>query len=222
MWSFLKSSHYIIYAIWALWTDCTKSCSNLQEFVTHLKKLLKRIELNLDFEQSAICRMNNTNWSKMFFSFCYFVLHLSLVHWLQWHFRGSRAIDKVQLMDTCHNMLVTIFPLYCSIILYVALQRIIYWQSATDGHVCHNNVATIYSIILWFGIFPHCNISILFLIPIPCKAVKLSIVCIFELKSCTRVKTSQRMVVPIWVIAQLMHIKQLQNVFFHVQDFFDV
>ena len=138
----MKSSHYIIYAIWALWTDCTKSCSNLQEFVTHLKRLLKRIELNLDFEQSAICRMNNTNWSKMFFSFCYFVLHLSLVHWLQWHFRGSRAIDKVQLMDTCHNMLVTFFPLYCSIILYVALQRIIYWQSATDGHVCHNNVVT--------------------------------------------------------------------------------
>ena len=80
----------------------------------------------------------------------------------------------------------------------------------------------IYSIILWFGIFPHCNISILFLIPIPCKAVKLSIVCIFELKSCTRVKTSQRMVVPIWVIAQLMHIKQLQNVFFSCKRFFDV
>ena len=48
----------------------------------------------------------------VFFSFCDFVLHLSLVHWLQWHFRGSRAIDKVQLMDTCHNMLATIFPLY--------------------------------------------------------------------------------------------------------------
>ena len=90
--------------------------------------------------------------------------------------------------------ILSIFPLYCSIILYVALQRIIYCQSATDVSQHGGNID---SIILWFGIFPHCNISILFLIPIPCKAVKLSIVCIFELKSFTRVKTRQRMVVPI-------------------------
>ena len=46
-----------------------KSCSNLQEFVSHLKRLLKRIELNLDFEQSAICSINKyeLDWSEMFF-----------------------------------------------------------------------------------------------------------------------------------------------------------
>ena len=148
-----------------------------------------------------------------FFSFCYFVLHLSLVHWLQWHFRGSRAIDKVQLMDTCHNMLVTFHNIVPLCYIYHILTKCNWWTRVSQ------HGGNIYSIILWFGIFPHCNMSILFLIPIPCKAVKLSIVCIFELKSCTRVKTSQRMVVPIWVIAQIMHIKQLQNVFFHVKDF---
>ena len=129
-------------AIWRnlchIWRDCSKELKwililNNRPYVAWMI----RIELVRD----------------VFFSFCYFVLHLSLVHWLQWHFRGSRAIDKVQLMDTCHNMLVTFFPLYCSIILYVALQKIIYWQSATDGHVCHNMVASFIALYCGLGYF---------------------------------------------------------------------
>ena len=122
--------------LWHIWRDCSKELNWI-------------LILNNRLYVEWIIRIG----PRCFFSFCYFVLHLSLVHWLQWHFRGSRAIDKVQLMDTCHNMLATIFPLYCSIIFYVALQRIIYWQSATDGHVCHNMVVTFIPLYCDLGYF---------------------------------------------------------------------
>ena len=61
-----------------------KSCSNLQEFVSHLKRLFKRIELNLDFEQSAICSMNDTNWIGprclfFFLLFCFALVACALI-----------------------------------------------------------------------------------------------------------------------------------------------
>ena len=67
----------------------------------------------------------------VFFSFCYFVLHLSLVHWLQWRFTGSRAIDKVQLMDTCHNMLVTFPNIVPLCYIYHILTKCNWWTHVT-------------------------------------------------------------------------------------------
>ena len=123
-----------------------------------------------------------------FLLFCFALVACALIAVALQRFKSTwqSATDGHMSQHAGNNL--SIFPLYCSVILYVALQRIIYCQSATDVSQHGGNID---SIILWFGIFPHCNISILFLIPIPCKAVKLSIVCIFELKSCTRVTKNQ-------------------------------
>ena len=118
-----------------------KSCSNLQEFVSHLKRLLKRIELNLDFEQSAICSINKyeLDWSEMFFFFllfCFALVACALIAVALQRFKSSWQSATDGHMSQHAGNILSIFPLYCSIILYLALQRIIYWESATDRHVC--------------------------------------------------------------------------------------